>query len=202
MMLRLRPHEVSPVLPSLAILAFLTGAPTTTTAFSILDMLALTGDGVTCPVGCPLCHCINATESNVDACTRTRSVEACASNALDEYAPVCWAGGTTTSRGCARSDVGCVLFCHHEYCVIVSQISSTECSVMRHRWGTWRILVRASTTVVVVVVIVVVVPRAIAPPQGRARARAMVWGTTEAEATYTPQSIDQPINQLTNQPTN
>ena len=103
MMLRLRPHDVSPVLSSLAVLAFLVGAPTTTTAFSILDVLALTGDGVTCPVGCPLCHCINATESNVDACTRTRSVEACASNALDEYTPVCWAGGTSTSRGCAPS---------------------------------------------------------------------------------------------------
>ena len=91
MMLCLRPHDVSPVLSSLAVLAFLAGAPTTTTAFSILDVLALMGDGVTCPVGCPLCHCINA------------SVEACASNALDEYTPVCWAGGTSTSRGCAPS---------------------------------------------------------------------------------------------------
>ena len=54
----------------------------------------------------------------------------------------------------------------------------------------------ASTTVVVVIVIVVVVPRAIAPPRGGARARAMVWGTTEAEATYTPQSINQPTYKL------
>ena len=53
MMLRLRPHDVSPVLSSLAVLAFLAGAPTTTTAFSILDVLALMGDGVTYPVGCP-----------------------------------------------------------------------------------------------------------------------------------------------------
>ena len=34
-----RPHNVSPVLPSLAILAFLAGEPMTTTAFSILDVL-------------------------------------------------------------------------------------------------------------------------------------------------------------------
>jgi hypothetical protein len=34
------------------------------------------------------------------------------------------------------------------------------------------------------------------PPPGRARARAMVWGTTEAEATYTPQSINQPTYKL------
>jgi hypothetical protein len=105
MMLRLRPHDVSPVLSSLAVLAFLAGAPTTTTAFSILDVLALTGDGVTCPVGCPLCHCINATESNVDACTRTRSVEACASNALEEYTPVCWEGGGRRRRGDVRCPV-------------------------------------------------------------------------------------------------
>ena len=105
MMLRLRPHDVSPVLSSLAVLAFLAGAPTTTTAFSILDVLALTGDGVTCPVGCPLCHCINATESNVDACTRTRSVEACTSNALDEYTPVCWAGGGRRRGGDVRCPV-------------------------------------------------------------------------------------------------
>jgi hypothetical protein len=103
MMLRLRPHDVSPVLSSLAVLAFLAGAPTTTTAFFILDVLALMGDGVTYPVGCPLCHCINATKSKVDACIRTQSVEACASNALDEYTPVCWAGGTSTSRGYAPS---------------------------------------------------------------------------------------------------
>jgi hypothetical protein len=77
----------------------------TTTAFSILDVLALTGDGVTCPVGCPLCHCINATESNVDACTRTRSVEACTSNALDEYTPVCWAGGGRRRGGDVRCPV-------------------------------------------------------------------------------------------------
>jgi hypothetical protein len=102
MMLRLRPHDVSPVLSSLAVLAFLAGAPTTTTAFSILDVLALTGDGVTCPVGCPLCHCINATESNVDACTRTRSVEACASNALDEcYAGLLGGGDVDVAGMCA-----------------------------------------------------------------------------------------------------
>ena len=101
MMLRLRPHDVSPVLSSLAVLASLVGTSTMTTAFSILDVLALTGDVATCPAGCPLCQCINATESTVDKCTRTRSVEACASNALDDYTPVCWAGGMSTSRGCA-----------------------------------------------------------------------------------------------------
>jgi len=102
MMLRLRPHDVSPVLSSLAVLAFLAGAPTTTTALSILDVLALTGDGVTCPVGCPLCHCINATESTVDACTLTRSVEACASNALDEcYAGLLGGGDVDVAGMCA-----------------------------------------------------------------------------------------------------
>ena len=101
-MLRLRPHDVSPVLSSLAVLAFLAGAPTTTTAFSVLDVLALTGDGVTCPVGCPLCHCINATESNVDACTHSQSIEACASNALDEcYAGLLGGGDVDVAGMCA-----------------------------------------------------------------------------------------------------
>ena len=38
------------------------------------------------------------------------------------------------------------------------------------------------------------------PPPGGARARAMVWGTTEAEAVHT--TINQPTNQSTNQLTN
>lgn len=90
MLFRLRHHDIAPVLSSLAALAFLAGTPTTTTttAFSILDVLALTGNGAACPAGCPLCQCVNATESTVDACTHARSVEACASDALDE----CYAG--------------------------------------------------------------------------------------------------------------
>ncbi len=86
MLLRLRPHDVSPVLSSLAVLASLACTPTMTASFSILDVLALTDRS--CPTGCPLCQCINATESTADACTRARSIEACASDALDE----CFAG--------------------------------------------------------------------------------------------------------------
>ena len=102
MLLRLRPHDVSPVLSSLAVLASLVGTSTTTTAFSILDVLALTGDVATCPAGCPLCQCINATESTVDECTRTRSVEACAYDALDEcYAGLLGGGDVDVAGLCA-----------------------------------------------------------------------------------------------------
>ena len=129
-------------------------------------------------------------------CPSERASECFPPNVLNGYTPTGWeplsCDGSNASSGGGDSS-GCVLFCHHEYCVIVSQISSMECSVMRHRWGTSRILMPASTTVDVVVIIVVVLPRAIAPP-GQER-----WcGEQRRRRQYTPQSINQPTNQPIN----
>ena len=130
-------------------------------------------------------------------CPSERASECFLPNVLNGYTPTGWeplsCDGSNASSGGGDSSSGCVLFCHHEYCVIVSQISSVECSVMRHRWRTSRILVPASTTVVVVVIIVVVVPHAITPP-GQER-----WcGEQRRRRQYTPQSINQPTNQPIN----